>query len=399
MKVLYFYQYFSTPKGSWGTRVYEFCKEWVEQGHEVTVVTSIYSKSDLKAEKLIEEQIFDGIKVKVLNVYIDNKQSLVKRIWSFVKFCMLSSWYALTQKADVVVASSGPLTVGLPGLIAKKIARRKLVFEVRDLWPGGAIELGIIKNPTLIKLFRWFEKQCYKNADYIVGLSPGMVADIQKRYGYKNIESITNSANLELFGTKQNAPLPDYFNDKKVAIYTGNIGVTNNSYLLFRAAQLLNEMGRHDIVILLIGDGKQKEELVKKAGEEGLTNFIVQGLMPKVDLVNYLQNSLVSLVTFTDTPVLSTVSPNKLYESLAAGVPVIQNTTGWLVGLLNENKCGYNVHPEDESDLVEKLLFLADNPAEAAKMGEIGKQLAASEFDKKILAGRMLKVLENVSAK
>lgn len=399
MKVLYFYQYFSTPKGSWGTRVYEFCKEWVEQGHEVTVVTSIYSKSDLKAEKLIEEQIFDGIKVKVLNVYIDNKQSLVKRIWSFIKFCMLSSWYALTQKADVVVASSGPLTVGLPGLIAKKIARRKLVFEVRDLWPGGAIELGIIKNPTLIKLFRWFEKQCYKNADYIIGLSPGMVADIQKRYGYKNIESITNSANLELFGTKQNAPLPDYFKDKKVAIYTGNIGVTNNSYLLFRAAQLLNEMGRNDIVILLIGDGKQKEELVKKAAEEGLTNFIVQGLMPKVDLVNYLQNSLVSLVTFTDTPVLSTVSPNKLYESLAAGVPVIQNTTGWLVGLLNENKCGYNVHPEDESDLVEKLLFLADNPAEAAKMGEIGKQLAASEFDKKILAGRMLKVLENVSAK
>jgi glycosyltransferase involved in cell wall biosynthesis len=399
MRILYFYQYFSTPKGSWGTRVYEFCKEWVEQGHEVTVVTSIYSKSDLKATKLIEEQVFDGIKVKILNIYIDNKHSIIKRIWSFVKFCVLSSWYALRLKADVVIASSGPLTVGVPGLVAKLIARRKLVFEVRDLWPGGAIELGIIKKPILIKLFRWFEKVCYRNSDYIIGLSPGMVGDIYKRYGYKNMESITNSANLALFGTKQNTPLPEYFQTKKVAIYTGNIGMANNSYLLYRAAVLLKKLNRNDIAIVLVGDGKQREELVEKAKAEGLDNFIVVGLMPKVELVNYIQNSIVSLVTFTDTPVLSTVSPNKLYESLAASVPVIQNTTGWLVGLLEENNCGFSVHPDNEQDLVDKLIYLADNPDEAKRMGEIGRQLAVREFDKKVLANKMLQVLQKVHDK
>src|SRR5690606_39051431 len=118
MKILYFYQYFSTPKGSWGTRVYEFTNEWVKQGHEVTVVTSIYSKSDLTADKLIENQDFEGIKVKVINVTIDNKQSIIKRILSFFKYSVISCYYAIVLPADIVIASSGPITVGLPGLIA-----------------------------------------------------------------------------------------------------------------------------------------------------------------------------------------------------------------------------------------------------------------------------------------
>jgi hypothetical protein len=133
MKIVYFYQYFSTPKGSWGTRVYEFCKEWVAQGHEVTVVSSIYSKSDLQATKFIEDQYFEGIHVKVLNIHINNKQPLLKRIASFINYCLLSTWYAITLKADVVIASSGPITAGLPGLAAKWLRGRKMVFETRDL--------------------------------------------------------------------------------------------------------------------------------------------------------------------------------------------------------------------------------------------------------------------------
>src|SRR5690606_15584636 len=152
MKIVYFYQYFSTPNGSWGTRVYEFAKEWVDQGHEVTVVTSIYSKSDLVAEKLVEDQVFEGIKVKVLNVIIDNKQSFIKRILSFIKYSLLSSYYAIKLPADVVIASSGPITIGIPGLISKYIRGRKLIFETRDLWPEGAIELGIIKNKNIKKI-------------------------------------------------------------------------------------------------------------------------------------------------------------------------------------------------------------------------------------------------------
>src|SRR5699024_3551663 len=188
---------------------------------------SVYSKSDLKVEKFIEDQNFEGIHVKVINISIVNKQSFLKRIWSFIAYSMVSSYYALTLKADIVIASSGPITIGIPALIARYIRGRKLVFETRDLWPEGAIELGIIKNPLIKKFSYWFEKVCYKASSFIITLSPGMTDNIRKRFNFKNVDDVTNAANIELFST------PMDFNSDKVeskgyAIYTGNIGMVNN---------------------------------------------------------------------------------------------------------------------------------------------------------------------------
>ncbi len=99
--------------------MHEFTGEWVKDGHEVTVVSSIYSKSDLTADRFIEDQYFDGVKVKVVNVRVDNKEPIYKRIYTFLAYALVSCWYALTTKADVVIASFGPIIVGLPGLVAK----------------------------------------------------------------------------------------------------------------------------------------------------------------------------------------------------------------------------------------------------------------------------------------
>src|SRR5690606_12281167 len=137
---------------------------------------------------------FDGIHVKVINVVIDNKQSILKRIWTFIQYSFFSSYYALTLKADIVIASSGPITVGIPALIARYIRGRKLIFETRDLWPEGAIELGIITNPLIKKIAYWFEKICYKASSYIITLSPGMTQDIKRRFNIKNIDDVTNAA-------------------------------------------------------------------------------------------------------------------------------------------------------------------------------------------------------------
>ena len=224
VKILIFYQYFTTPKGSWGTRIYEFSKQWIKKGHDVTVVTSIYSKSDLKATNLIETQIIEGINVKVINIKIDNKQPLVKRILTFIIYSIISSWYALILKADVVIASSGPITVGIPGLISK-IFTKKLVYEVRDLWPEVPIAVGIIKNKLIKKIAFYFEKKLYSNASLVVGLSPGIRDYIKNNFSHKNVISITNSANLNLFGKKNLLPKNDFISENDFyGIYTGNIG-------------------------------------------------------------------------------------------------------------------------------------------------------------------------------
>src|SRR5690606_32310626 len=158
MKILVFYQYFGTPKASCSTRIYELCKRWVQLGHEVTVVTSPYEKSDIKANGFISRQQLAGIKLIVINTADSNKQSILTTALKACLLCLFSVWYALTEKYAVCLASSGPITIGLPMILTKKIRRKKTVFEVRDLWPAGAIELGLLKSNFQKKMALRFEK-------------------------------------------------------------------------------------------------------------------------------------------------------------------------------------------------------------------------------------------------
>lgn len=399
MKILYFYQYFSTPKGAWGTRVYEFATEWVEQGHEVTVVTSVYNKSDLKTTGLLDTQWIDGIQVRIINVTIDNKQPLHKRVYTFLVYAILSSWYALKLPADLVIASSGPITVGIPGLIARYLRGRKLVFETRDLWPEGAIELGIISNRWLQKAAYAFERLCYKASSLVVALSPGMKSHIEQKHNHTNVISITNAANIPLFQTPTALKPRHDLKPKSYAIYTGNIGEVNNSRWLLETARILHERGQLGIKLVLIGDGQQKQMLIDRAKALGLGNILIWDLMPKEDLVPFIQHALVSLVPLKGTPVLDTSSPNKFFESLAAGVPVIQNTKGWMMDFLQEHNVGFTLDPNNPEELADCLIFLAHNPSMVQQMGVRASLLAKSMFDKTVLAQQMLLALEQVHQK
>ena len=371
--------------------MHEFTREWVKEGHDVTVVTSVYSKSDLKVIKFIEDQIIDGVNVKVISVRIDNKQLIFKRIYTFLAYAFFSSWYAVTMKADVVIASSGPITVGLPGLVAKYLRRRKMVFEVRDLWPDGAIELGLLKNKFLQKLAYWFERRCYKSADLIVALSPGMQHEIIKKHHHQNVISVTNSANIELFATLQEFPEDiTSLKKKKYALYTGNIGMVNNVEWMFDAAKILGKLGRQDIQIVWIGDGQLKKELAERKQLEGVDNLILIELMPKHKLVPIVQNAMVCLAPLKDTPVLNTSSPNKFFESLAAGVAVVQTTNGWMKDFVAEHNVGFTVDPNNAQDLANLLIEIDSNPKLQDEMGQRAMAIAKLEFDKTILSKRML---------
>ncbi|GAB3890971.1 glycosyltransferase family 4 protein [Larkinella knui] len=395
MKIVYFYQYFSTPKGSWGTRVYDFAKEWTEKGHSVTVVTSIYAKSDLKASRWTEEQTIDGIRVKILNLQIDNKQSTLRRIWTFLCFAVWSSWYALTLPADVVVASSGPITVGIPGLVARYLRGRKLVFEARDLWPDTAILMGALPNQYAQKLAYWFERQCYRSAHLIVGLSPGIQQNIARRYGFKHSISVPNATNLDLFGTPiADVQLPDSLSGKKVVIYTGNIGAVNNSTLLYETAKALRH--RPDIAVVLIGDGQLKQELASRQRQDALPNFFLYDLMPKNELVAYVQRAWLAIVPLKRAPLLDTSSPNKLMEALAAGIPVIQTTDGWIKHFLDEHQCGFTFSSDEPAALADLLIKLADDAHWRPAMSQRASAVARRLFDKNQLATDYLTALSNV---
>lgn len=396
MTILYFYQYFSTSNGSWGTRVHEFTREWAKNGHEVIVVTSIYSKSDLKSDKLFETQIIDNVKVKILNLKVDNKQSFLRRVFGFLIYSFVASWYAVSIRADVVIASSGPITVGIPGLIAKLLRKRKLIFEVRDLWPDGAIELGLLKNKILKYMAFRLERLCYKNSDLIVALSPGMKEEIEKKSQGSKVISVTNSANIELFASRQNFPEHKmFFQPKTYALYTGNIGMVNNATWMFEAAKLLKEMNRSDIKIVWIGDGQQKSHFLKRKLDEQVDNLIIIDLMPKKELVPIVQHALVCLAPLKESAVLNTSSPNKFFESLAAGVPVIQTTNGWMKDFLYQHEVGFTLNPNNPQELADFLINIEQDVAKLDKMRSNASSIAKRYFDKDVLSKYMLNEIVN----
>ncbi len=398
MRVLFFYQYFGTPKGKWSTRVYELTRRWVNQGHHVTVVTSPYDKSDIEINKLVERLKIDGINLIVINSGDSNRFSFIKRIWRFILFSKLSLYYALTEPFDVAVASSGPITVGLPVLFARWLRRKPFVFEVRDLWPRGAMEMGLLNNKLLQKFALWVEKLCYRNAAIVVGCSKGMTDDINQRFPGIKTEIISNAADIELFGSyydgvklSVNISEPFYF------VYAGSLGAMDDVLSILKAALILKNKGVKNISIIIIGDGAEREMLSGFAMLHNLENVKFIGLIPKNDVVGWLNKAVATFVCFKPVPVLNTVSPNKMFDSFAAGVPIIQNTTGWIMELVTQNKCGINVQPGNFNEMAEAIEILTKKPEIQKEYAANAKRLALNVFDRNKLAARYLDILKQVA--
>ena len=398
MRILYFYQYFTTPRGSWGTRAYEFARRWVEAGHEVTVVTSVYDKSDLRPRGLLARYEVDGIDVRVINVRLSNKHGLFARAATFLLYAFFSKWYAVTLPADVVLASSGPLTVGLPALAARWLRRRPFVFEVRDLFSEGLEHHRLITSRPLLALIRRFENLCYRQADLVVALSPGMAEWIRRDHCDRHVAVVPNASDNALFGAARERPVPAALDDgRHHFLYTGTIGTANDCGKLVDAAVRLRELGRRDVVLDVVGDGKERAALEARAAALGLENLRFHGLLPKDELAAWLAHCRAALLVMRDVPVCDTMSPNKMFDAFAAGVPVIQTTQGWIRELLADRRCGLTTDPRRPESLVEHILRLADDDILrdrlAANAAAVGREL----FDRDHLAAEYLRLLEAVA--
>ena len=398
MKILYFYQYFGTPKGGWSTRVYEMTKRWVAAGAEVTVVTSLYDKSDLKPQGFVTNFVYDGVNVKLINVQMSNKDPFAKRIILFAAYMISSTWYALTMKADIIISSSGPITVGFPGIMAKKIRRIPFIFEVRDLWPNGAIQIGAIKNKNVIKLARWFERACYKNADHIVAASVDMKNYIRQFDEQKPITIVPNASDNELLQSiNLDFDMPSWTNGKKLVLYTGTLGLQDECSAVVYLADEFQKRGREDIEVVLIGEGKERILLQDLAAQLNLEHIHFLGLISKEYVMRWLVKSQISLLTVMPLPYLDTASPNKLFDAFAAGVPVVQNTQGWIKTYLDEKKCGITVPHRNPAAMADAILSIIDHPETWKIMSDNARTAALEDFDRNVLAMKMLNAIKTTA--
>lgn len=394
MKVLYFHQHFSTPSGSSATRSYEMAKNLIARGHDVTMVCGSGQMSHTGLSSIskngMRSGIVDGINVIEYDIPYSNYYGFMKRIWVFILFAWGSIKIAMTYKYDVLFATSTPLTAGIPGIIAKILRRKTFVFEVRDLWPEIPIQMGIIKNPIIIYLMSALEWLCYHSADACIGLSPGIVKGIIKR-GVKEdrVAMIPNGCDLDLFNPLSvNPERPEGVNsDDFILVFTGAHGLANGLNDVLDVAQVIKKRKLNKIKFVFIGDGKTKPQLIKRAEECKLNNCIFIDPVNKIKITEYLRGANIGLMVLKNIPAFYYgTSPNKFFDYMAIGLPVINNYPGWLAELIKKNNCGIAVVPESPDLFADAVEYLYKRPLLLEQMGINARKLAEQEFNRINLA-------------
>ena len=401
MHILYIHQYFATPKGSTGTRSYEFARRWVKAGHKVTLITANCDISGLEIGKgVIQKQTIEGIDVIIAGIKYSNKHSFIHRIASFLCFILFSIYAGLKVKnVDVIYATSTPLTVGIPAIALKWLKRIPFVFEVRDQWPAVPIGMGIIRNKILIKILLWLEKTIYKQSAAIVALSPGMADGVKESLKNinKKVEIVPNCSDTDRFHSKVDGNLirKKYgWENKFILLHFGAMGKANGLDFLIDTASMLKE--QEDIHFVIIGDGSEKDRLVKRKNSLNLNNIEFLGSISKNLLPQYVAACNVSTVIFADYNILEHNSANKFFDSLAAGKPVLLNYSGWQRDVLENANAGFGCTLYVLDEFVEKVNFLSNNKNTIKRMGENARQLAKSQFNRDILAEKVLCCITSV---
>ncbi len=409
MHILYIHQHFATPAGSTGTRSYEFARRWVKARHKVTLITGHYDIGGLQVDKaLYQKQTIEGINVVVVGTKYSNKQSHLRRITSFLSFCLLSIYAGLrTKGVDVIYASSTPLTVGIPAMVIKWAKHIPFVFEVRDQWPEIPIELNIITNRFLIKILLWLEKTIYRNCSSIIALSPGQADGIRKvltpdsrNRGLteeKPITVIPNSCDIDLFRPDIDGSAIRQrmgWGDKLVLLHTGAMGKVNGLDFVINAAERLKE--HSDIIFVLIGDGNQKPFLESRVKELALTNVEILSSVPKRELSDFYAAANIGLVIIGNFPIIEHNSANKFFDSLSAGKPVLLNYSGWQRNILEENAAGFGCDLCNLDQFVEKVLHLNSHGKQIEQTAQNARRVAVEKFNRDQLAKQALELTSSV---
>lgn len=406
MHVLYFHQYFNTPRCAGGTRSYELAQELIRRGHKVTLVC-VSQGEDLglggSEKDFIRKGCVDGINIIQFNLTYSNYHSLLYRTWVFIAYAVCSIFYALTLSYDMVFATSTPLTAGIPGIFARYLRRKPFVFEVRDLWPELPRAMGVVTNPLVLGGMSLLEVMTYRAAHACVGLSPGIRDGIVCRSPKgREVVMIPNGCDLDIFvpGRREELDLPGIQPGDCVAVFTGAHGIANGLHAVLDAAAVLKSRGRSDIKLYFIGDGKLKPGLMERAQKEGLDNCLFLKPVPKFQLGRIISCADVGLMILDNVPAFYYgTSPNKFFDYIASGLPVLNNYPGWLADMIGEYKCGLAVPPADPQAFADALCYFADHPEKRPEFSKNARRLAEKEFNRELLAARFAEFLENTWSK
>ena len=402
MKILYISQYFPPEMGAPSARVYEMSREWVRLGHDVTVLTTFpnHPTGVIPPEyrgEWTRSEVVNGIRVVRVPIYVAANKGVLRRALNYISFGASASLVGpfLTDRPDVVVATSPQFLAALAGWWLSVVKWRPFVFEVRDIWPRSIVEVGAMKAGSLpVRLLEMLERFLYRRADRIVAVTHSFVDDISsKGVMREKVSVVTNGVDLELFQPGDRAAarralgLPEGF----LATYVGTHGMAHGLDTVLDAARRVQDRG---IRILLVGEGAEKAALKSRAAAEGISNVDFWDQQPRDRVAEIIAATDVCLVVLRDKPLFRTVIPSKIFEFMGAARPMLTTVDGESRRIVEDAGAGVFCPPERPEELAEALVQMAADPDRLVEMGRSGRRHVEAHYSRPALAKQYLSILE-----
>lgn len=401
MKLLFLSDNFPPESNAPASRTYEHCKEWVKEGVEVTVITCNpnfpYGKVyDGYKNKLYQSEVIDGIKVIRVWSYMAENKGALKRILDYISYAFSAIIAGFFVKTDLIVATSPQLFTALAGCVLAKIRRKPWVFELRDLWPEGIKDTGAIKNKKILDFLVKFELCLYRKSDFIITVTKGLKENLVSRgIEASKIEIVTNGANLELFQPKdKNQKILHQLGleDKFIFGYIGTHGLAHGLEFI---VECLSEIKDERIHFLFIGTGAKKTAVVYLAEKLKLNNVTFLDPVAKNEVADYISVIDVALIPLTKTDIHASLIPSKIFESASMLKPILLGVEGEAKDIVSRHHAGLVFEPENKNEFLESVKKISSNHALYSELKQ-GCSVLAKEFDRKMLASKMLTILQQV---
>jgi glycosyltransferase involved in cell wall biosynthesis len=403
MRILFLSHYFPPEVNAPASRTYEHCRQWVRDGHEVTVVTCVPNHPAGKIfagyrNRVHQTETKDGITIVRLWTYITPNEGFFRRSLNYVIFMIMTIGAApFLAKCDVVLTTSPQFFNGLAGYFVGRLKRVLWVLEIRDLWPESILAVGAIRNRFVIRALEYLERFAYRKANKIVVVTDAFKRHICERgIPADKIEVIKNGVDLTLFTMRpkdERVATEFGLQGKFVVSYVGTHGMAHGLETILDAAAKLR--AHDDIRFLMVGDGASRKSLVERRDRMGLGNVVMLGQQDRAKMPGIWAVSDACLVMLRRLPLFQTVIPSKIFEIMAMGRPIILAVEGESREIVTQAEAGLCVPPEDPQALVDAVLTLARNPALAEALGRNGQAYVTRNHDRVALARYYCEVLGN----
>ncbi len=405
MNIAVFSHYFSPEIGAPSSRIHDMAKQWLELKHDVQVVTCFPNHPTGKVYPGYERcrymlEMLDGIKVHRHWTYITPNKGFTKKALGHLSYWAASAWLseARLSKPDVTIGTSPTFFAAMS---AHRTARRHgvpFIMEVRDLWPSAFVELGVLRNPYLIALLEAWELHLYRQADRVVTVTSAFRENlIERGIPEGKVINIPNGADQEFWRpTSRPTALAAKLGveDKFVVLYVGAHGISQALGRILESACLLLDQPR--VQFLFVGEGAEKEVLVRRAAAEGLNNVQFLDSVNKDDVRKFYALADVCLVPLRDIPIFNKFIPSKMFEMMAMECPIVASVSGEAAAILNQSGGAVVVPPEDSQAIAGAIRNLADDHLRRAELGRKGRAFLIERYSRRALAGKYLDVIEAV---